>query len=59
MVIPQSMMCRCLRCKHTWVKRIEGRPATCPKCKEHYWDVPKGKLPIGRPKKKVGKKKAG
>ena len=56
MKIPQSMICVCERCGHRWVKRIEGRPAQCPNCKEQYWDVPAGKLKRGRPVARWGKK---
>lgn len=28
----------CLRCGHTWLPRIEGRPVQCPKCKSPNWD---------------------
>ena len=60
MPIPPSMICHCLRCGHSWVKRIEGRPITCPKCKEHHWDIPVGKLKMGRPPKNMaGKLKRG
>ena len=50
--IPASMMCRCLRCGHEWLKRMEGRPKRCPKCISPYWDTKPGELPIGRPPKK-------
>lgn len=39
MVIPASMICRCLRCGHEWIKRINGRPKCCARCKETNWDV--------------------
>jgi len=52
MTIPASMICKCLRCKHTWIKRIDDRPKACPHCHEEDWDVPKGILPRGRPPKK-------
>lgn len=32
-------ICKCLRCGHEWVKRIEGRPAQCPACKQPRWDI--------------------
>lgn len=39
---------RCIRCKHSWLPRIEARPVECPKCKSRNWDVPcaaqKGKV---------------
>jgi hypothetical protein len=53
MTIPVGMMCECLRCGHAWVKRISGRPARCPKCKQHRWDTPSPG--IGRPPKAAGK----
>ena len=49
MTIPKSMVCKCERCRHTWVKRIEGRPVRCPKCKQPNWDVKAGVLKMGRP----------
>jgi hypothetical protein len=51
MSIPDSMICRCRRCHHHWIKRIAGRPATCPNCKEHDWDIPVGRKKMGRPPK--------
>ena len=33
------MPCNCLRCGHHWLKRIEGRPAACPSCKQPRWDT--------------------
>ena len=57
MTIPASMVCKCLRCGHEWVKRISGRPKYCSGCKESNWDVPAGKLPRGRPVTKKASKK--
>jgi Zn finger protein HypA/HybF involved in hydrogenase expression len=57
MPIPPNMICDCRRCGHAWVKRIAGRPVRCPKCKEHDWDIPAGKLKMGRPPKKIALKK--
>jgi hypothetical protein len=57
MPIPQSMICKCMRCGHAWIKRIEGRPVRCPNCKEHDWDIAAGELQRGRPKKKALAKK--
>ena len=37
MVLPTNT---CLRCGHTWVKRIE-KPKFCPKCRSPYWDTPR------------------
>jgi hypothetical protein len=60
MPIPKDLVCDCRRCGYAWVKRIEGRPKRCPKCKEHDWDIPAGKLPKGRPPKpKAAKAKKG
>jgi hypothetical protein len=56
MTIPASMVCRCLRCGHEWIKRVDRRPKCCARCKETNWDVPAGKLKRGRPAK--GKKAA-
>jgi predicted nucleic acid-binding Zn-ribbon protein len=58
MPIPKEMVCECTRCGHVWVKRIEGRPTQCPKCKERNWDKVVGVLKVGRPKKEAAKKKA-
>ena len=57
--IPPSMMCKCQRCGYEWVRRTAGRPKRCPgpKCKSPYWDSVAGELPMGRPKKKAGKKR--
>ena len=37
--------CHCVRCRHTWVKRIEfsRRPVRCPGCKATHWWLPAGK----------------
>jgi predicted Zn-ribbon and HTH transcriptional regulator len=51
MPIPQSMICNCRRCGHSWVKRIAARPVRCPHCKLRNWDVAAGKLKRGRPRK--------
>ena len=51
MTIPASMICKCLRCGHHWIKRIDRRPIACARCKETNWDIPAGKLKRGRPKK--------
>ena len=30
---------RCLRCGHEWIPRKKnGKPQTCPKCRNRYWD---------------------
>lgn len=52
MVIPKTMVGKCLRCGHEWIKRTAGRPARCPGCKTPYWDTKPGELPMGRPPKK-------
>jgi hypothetical protein len=59
MPIPPAMICECLRCSHAWIKRIEGRPVRCPKCKQPNWDLPRRK--VGRPSKDIpaGKLKRG
>ena len=55
MSIPVAMVCECQRCGHGWVKRISGRPARCPKCKQHNWDSHSPGL--GRPPKTAEKAK--
>ena len=55
MPIPQSMIARCKRCTHEWIKRSDRKPKRCPNCKSPYWDIPPGKLPMGRPKKAATK----
>jgi Zn finger protein HypA/HybF involved in hydrogenase expression len=42
--------CKCERCGHSW--RALGLPKACAKCKQRLWNVPKGELPLGRPKVK-------
>jgi hypothetical protein len=32
------MKLRCLRCRVSWMPRIEGRPKWCPSCHSPYWD---------------------
>ncbi|MEI6314680.1 MAG: hypothetical protein WCO89_07420 [Syntrophus sp. (in: bacteria)] len=46
----------CSRCQYVWLPKSAGRPITCPKCKNPYWDKPITRvLPKregrGRPKK--------
>lgn len=47
MPIPKEKICDCKRCGYAWVKRIKGRPARCPKCKQPHWDIKAGVLPRG------------
>src|SRR4029077_14930268 len=28
----------CLRCEHTWLRRVVTEPRMCPKCKSQYWN---------------------
>ena len=53
MPIPSEKICECVRCGYAWVKRVDARPVRCPKCKQPNWDVPVGKIKMGRPKKKA------
>lgn len=46
----------CKRCGHTWSPRLPGRPARCANCGDPYWDIPRGKLRLGRPPKKKRRK---
>jgi DNA-directed RNA polymerase subunit RPC12/RpoP len=50
----EEMICRCLRCGHEWVKRLQAaaRPVRCPACKQHNWDKELGEVKMGRPPKK-------
>jgi len=66
--IPASMVLKCLRCGHEWIRRTPAQPKACPHCKAPRWDVPVGTLTRGRPKTvgeknregaTVGKKKVG
>ena len=50
-----EQICRCRRCGHEWVKRVGTRPVRCPNCKQPKWDIPAGKLRMGRPPMKKGK----
>jgi predicted Zn-ribbon and HTH transcriptional regulator len=52
-----EQICRCRRCGHEWVKRVMKRPVRCPNCKQPKWDIPAGKLRMGRPPMKKGKGK--
>jgi predicted Zn-ribbon and HTH transcriptional regulator len=29
---------KCERCGHSWKRRSEKLPKTCPKCRSPYWD---------------------
>lgn len=29
--------CKCIKCKHEWIKRSEKEPKQCPKCKQYGW----------------------
>jgi hypothetical protein len=31
---------KCVRCGHTWIPRVAGRPRQCPHCHQPKWDVP-------------------
>jgi hypothetical protein len=53
MTIPSSMICRCLRCGHRWVKRIDGQPKFCAHCNSPYWNTPKGAYKLARKKRKA------
>ena|SRR3989304_3417396 len=33
---------KCLRCGHTWEAKKPGRPNACAKCRNTYWDKPRG-----------------
>ena len=33
----------CLRCGHTWIKRMEQDPRACPKCHSPYWNIERKK----------------
>jgi predicted nucleic acid-binding Zn-ribbon protein len=47
-VIPESMICKCKRCGHVWVKRVATRTARCPKCTHKRWDIAVGEQTMGR-----------
>lgn len=32
---------RCDRCGHEWLRRGQGDPKVCPKCKSPYWNTPR------------------
>lgn len=38
MKINKLPVLKCLKCGHEWHPRIEGRPLTCPKCRQAGWD---------------------
>jgi hypothetical protein len=67
--IPKELICQCLRCGHTWVKRISTQPKRCPspKCKSRYWATRKGikarysaqRWPRGSPRRRVYLKSSG
>jgi len=31
--------CTCLRCNHSWLKRVQTKPLQCPNCGTRRWDV--------------------
>ena len=55
MPIPRKLVCDCRRCGYAWVKRVDTTPRNCPRCKSPYWNVKRGKLQVGRPRKKAAK----
>lgn len=50
MVKVKTKNCICIRCNYVW-KRRKAEVNTCPKCKSPYWNLPRGMLKQGRPKK--------
>lgn len=36
-----TLRCHCIRCEHTWLKRVEGEPVKCPGCKSTLWNTPR------------------
>lgn len=36
----------CVRCGHEWTPR-KPEINICPKCKSHYWDIPKASKGVG------------
>jgi len=44
--MPELLKEKCLRCGHEWIKRIEGRPVSCPMCKSPYHDKPRKPIKI-------------
>jgi len=37
----------CFRCYHTWKKRKQENPNSCPKCNSPYWDRPRKRVSRG------------
>lgn len=31
--------CKCFKCGHKWIKRVDKRPLQCPECKSRKWDA--------------------
>ena len=46
----------CLRCSHSWLPRIEGRPVSCPSCKSRLWDVPRPEPRVESPEEQNQKR---
>jgi NADH pyrophosphatase NudC (nudix superfamily) len=42
----------CHRCGRVWMKRMFGRPITCPSCRTYLWDKPPADHDLGRPRRK-------
>jgi hypothetical protein len=40
---------RCLRCKVSWMPRIEGQPKQCPSCHSPYWNVERTRGVLAKP----------
>ena len=45
-IAPGIFLHVCLRCDYKWDSHKE-RPEVCPKCKNKYWDIPRGVLKKG------------
>ena len=41
----------CERCGYPWYSNAETAPKKCPSCYTPYWNIPRGQLKRGRPKK--------
>ncbi len=50
--------CRCERCTYEWETQGDI-PEVCAKCKNRYWNTPRGTVPRGRPaaKPKQGRRR--
>ena len=47
-ILKECNLCKCERCEHEWLPRIDVEPIICPKCKSAYWNTARDKPKVGK-----------